>query len=296
MTTIENTSNEIISEDLARAERIRDLMAAERLRQVDISKAIGASRSTVSKWLAGTNTPAGDYLRMLARLLKTSPDWIIDGDNMQPPSVYDIDDAADYALHDTERFRSVFIEELGLDENDRYDIEYLEKKFVDKKDDEMNDALSALDDLIYHSPAREPFENKTFFKAMVYSTIEVKSNEIIRKTKHFANIDHSIASRAGANPKGTIVVYNEDPAVTDKISIDAQCLIDVSKRDIKDGKTYLVKHGLLMLIRKLYRNHDGGVRMRAANNDYDDVVITRSGMHDFVVVGWLYSYMNIESW
>lgn len=296
MTTIENTSNDVTSEDLARAERISELMAAQRLRQVDISKAIGASRSTVSKWLAGTNTPAGDYLRMLARLLKTSPDWIINGDNMQPPSVYDIDDAADYALHKTEGFRDVFIDELNLDSRDAYDIEHLEDMFIDKQHDEMNDVLSALDDLMYHPPEREPFKNKTFFRAMVYSTIDIKSNEIIRKTKHFANIDHSIAQLADANPKGTIAIYSEDPAMTDKISIGAQCLIDVSKRDIKDGKTYLVKHGLLMMIRKLYRGHDGGVRMRAANNDYDDIIITRAGMTDFVVVGWLYSYMNIEKW
>ena len=84
--------------------------------------------------------------------------------------------------------------------------------------------------------------------------------------------------------------------MTPKIYNGAQCLIDKSKNQVHDGLIYLVKYGVLLMIRELYRRPDGGVIMKAVNPNYDDVIITNNELENLTVLGWLYSYNNIEAW
>ena len=113
--------------------RIKNLMANKKLRQVDVSHAIGATRGTVSKWLSGENIPANDYLVRLARLLDTTPAWILYGDDDRAiESVYDRDDAMDYINSEREKSRSMYVRELELKPEIRYDIDYLEEMYLKK--------------------------------------------------------------------------------------------------------------------------------------------------------------------
>ena len=61
------------------SERILMRMKELNLQQVDLIGATGLSKGTVSKWISGINTPSGKSITSLARALKTSPEWILDG-------------------------------------------------------------------------------------------------------------------------------------------------------------------------------------------------------------------------
>ena len=67
--------------ELTMPERLKERMKDKRLRQIDISKAIGASRGTVSKWLSGDAEPNHEYTLRLAEVLDVHPDWIMEGEN-----------------------------------------------------------------------------------------------------------------------------------------------------------------------------------------------------------------------
>lgn len=297
MTTKDSTRNEITPDDLARAERISELMAVGRIRQVDISESIGASRSTVSKWISGENTPAGNYLRLLARKLKTSPEWILYGEAAPTESVHDRDDADDYARHQIELDRDLFMGDLGLNPTIEYDIEYLRDRFVDAKDEELESSIDDLNYLMHkehkHAGARR---SKKSFAAPVYGVLNINGREILRKSEYNISIDHDVPHHARATPSKTFVWFSQDHAMTNRINYGAQCLIDVDHREIKNGKTYMVQHGVLIIIRQLYKQADGGVLLRAANADYDDVILSRAEMSEFAVIGWLYSYTNNDEW
>lgn len=49
------------------------------LRQADLIRALNVSKGTVSKWVAGVNTPNASVLPKLAKLLHTTPEWLIHG-------------------------------------------------------------------------------------------------------------------------------------------------------------------------------------------------------------------------
>ncbi|MDV8155621.1 LexA family protein [Acinetobacter bereziniae] len=61
------------------ADRIQEKMSELGLKHKDLVNATGASKGAVSHWLSGVNTPSGERLLSLARLLKATPDWILTG-------------------------------------------------------------------------------------------------------------------------------------------------------------------------------------------------------------------------
>lgn len=61
------------------SDRILERMKELNLKQIDLANATGAARSTVNGWLNNVAHPSGLRLLKLAEVLKTSPDWILDG-------------------------------------------------------------------------------------------------------------------------------------------------------------------------------------------------------------------------
>lgn len=49
------------------------------LSQADVMRGTGAGRATVSGWINGSNAPSAKYLESLARTLKTTSSWILNG-------------------------------------------------------------------------------------------------------------------------------------------------------------------------------------------------------------------------
>lgn len=57
------------------------------LKQVDLINQLGVSKGTVSKWISGLNIPSSEVLPDLARVLNTSPQWLIKGDGVDQSKV-----------------------------------------------------------------------------------------------------------------------------------------------------------------------------------------------------------------
>lgn len=106
------------------ANRIKELMTNKNMNQSYVSEAIGANKSTVSRWLAGNNVPKNEYLMRLSRLLETSPEWIVNGEQ---PSYIDYSADSLYSLTDAgiKRNRGYLIKKLGLNNSIKYDMNYL---------------------------------------------------------------------------------------------------------------------------------------------------------------------------
>lgn len=68
-------------------DRIIKKMKEAGLRQIDIINALSVSKGTVSKWVSGTNVPSSEILPDLAKLLNTTPDWLIKGDGVDLDSI-----------------------------------------------------------------------------------------------------------------------------------------------------------------------------------------------------------------
>lgn len=63
------------------SDRIRSRMKELGLKSVDVTKAMKVSSGGVSQWLHGATKPSGQNLLNLAKLLKTSPGWLLSGEH-----------------------------------------------------------------------------------------------------------------------------------------------------------------------------------------------------------------------
>jgi len=62
------------------SERIKKQMKALGLKSVDLVKQTGASKGAISNWVNGTTNPSGENLINLAKCLKRSPSWLLNGE------------------------------------------------------------------------------------------------------------------------------------------------------------------------------------------------------------------------
>lgn len=60
-------------------DRINQKMKELGLSQADVMRGTGAGRATVSGWINGSNAPSAKYLELLAKTLKTTSSWILNG-------------------------------------------------------------------------------------------------------------------------------------------------------------------------------------------------------------------------
>lgn len=59
--------------------RLKEAMKDYNLTQAQLSKLSGISRSAISQYLSGDNTPNNNYADILARLLDVNKDWLLGG-------------------------------------------------------------------------------------------------------------------------------------------------------------------------------------------------------------------------
>ena len=199
--------------------------------------------------MAGNNIPKKEYLNRLARLLETSPEWIVNGEQSEYVD-YRSDSLTDI---DVKRDRAYLISKLGLDSHIKYDMNYLI---------EMNGG-------------------------------DIDHEEIERAYE----LDEEIKDVRLSSMTGTYLYTNDSDAMMPKVYINAVCVIDADRREIKDGKMYYYRHGELYRLRYLHKTVDGGLMIRCDNDRYDDQILSRNEFDDDVeVLGWVQSFTNHEIW
>lgn len=291
------------------AERIKDLMDSKGLKQVDVVKAIGISKSSVSKWLNAKACPSGEYLRRLSEVLETSEYWILNGEYTYS-SYADIDDAMDYMNAYEESRRDHYITELGLDPSLPYSIRFLKEEFENKifsehEEFEKRYELSAEQEreieeyeerLEWEERADDFIENKLILKQIeTYPTL-IKFIENFKHVEQSLRSQSKIAERTNSNLSKTLFYNQEDHSMHPIITIGAQCSVDLTKRTIKNGKFYLIRSNSFYGVRALFSQSDGGLLLQCKNKEYPDEKISKSKIDSLEVLGYVYAWTNMDPW
>ena len=268
--------------------RIESCMKDNNLRQVDISKSIGASRGSVSKWISGSARPSYEYILRLSEVFNVPPGWLEEGDDYYNFNYrFGPDDAEMYFKSVEESFRDDYLSFLKLKPNLPYSISYLKELYEEQ--------LILLDDKqdLDEQELIENFEKESENSANMQ--LEDPLHQI-NDSDEARKLLTNIADTAGANIKMTIYITVEDDSMYPLIAPKANCAIDRSKRNIKDGKIYYFKQGKIYRIKYLYRQPDGGLLIRSKNDLFKDEVVKASDMQDINIIVWIYSWTNIDIW
>lgn len=69
-------------------DKIRKLRSSQGLKQIDVAKATGASRPSVTDWENSVNRPKSQYIMPLAKLLNVDIYWLLDDKRDDEPPEY----------------------------------------------------------------------------------------------------------------------------------------------------------------------------------------------------------------
>lgn len=295
----------IVNNDLKNiAKRIKELMEKKGLKQVDIVKAIGISKGSVSKWLSGKAKPSGEYLLRLSEVLKTTEYWILNGKH--PPTSYrEIDDGMFYSEYYEESQRDYYIAELGFDPSIPYSISFLRDEFEKKifsRFAEYDQATPEQEEnfkehylwLESERLTENSFENMFVLGWLEEYTTKADLEENFIYDDRALRSQSEIALRANANLCKTLFYNQEDHSMEPIITIGAQCAVDLTHRIIKNGKFYLVKRAKFHGIRALFIQSDGSLVLKCNNKEYPDEKIFKSELSSLSILGYVYSWTNIS--
>ena len=89
-----------------------------------------------------------------------------------------------------------------------------------------------------------------------------------------------------------------DNSMVDRLQVDSPMAIDLSLNTLIDGQPYALLYQGALRIRYLYRQPDGGVRMRCQNFiEYPDEIYPPelSGPEHLQVLGWLFWHCTLST-
>ncbi|MCD1278287.1 helix-turn-helix domain-containing protein [Psychrobacter sp. CCUG 69069] len=293
------------------AARIKRCMNDKGLRQVDIVKTTGVSKSSVSKWLGGRACPSGEYLLRLSQVLDKPEYWILNGE--YPYSSYaDIDDAMDYLNSVEEDNRQIYIKKLGLDPKLPYSIRYLRDEFEDRMycEHEHQFELSAEQEKQIEAYEEEKYERWFESNITVDNMLENRDTlkeieKLFNSTNFISNFQYSnkslrspseIAERSKTQLDKTLYYSQEDISMEPVIMRGAQCSVDLSKRTIRDGKIYLIRRYDFYGMRTLFSQSDGSLLLQSKNINYPNEVVSKNEVDSLVIIGYVYAWANFDPW
>lgn len=140
----------------------------------------------------------------------------------------------------------------------------------------------------------DEFEISHYDKVLV--TAGNKEGEIQEMTDKKIRMSKKSARKAGASITQSFSYINDGDSMADRISDGARCTADASKKEIKDGKIYCFRHGVMRRTKYLYWRPDGGLLIRSHNPEYKDEIVTPDQMQDIEILGWVWEWSNMERW
>lgn len=140
----------------------------------------------------------------------------------------------------------------------------------------------------------DEFEIPYYHKVMV--TAGNQEGEVQEVTDKKIRMSKSSARKAGASITQSFSYTNDGDSMAERISDGARCTADASKKEIKDGKIYCLRHGVMRRTKYLYRRPDGGLLIRSHNPAYPDEIVAPEDMNDIEILGWVWEWSNMERW
>lgn len=140
----------------------------------------------------------------------------------------------------------------------------------------------------------DEFEIPYYDKVMV--TAGNHEGEVQEVTDKKIRMSKRSARKAGASITQSFSYMNDGDSMAERISDGARCTADASKKEIKDGKIYCIRHGVMRRTKYLYLRPDGGLLIRSHNPAYPDEIILSEDMNDVEVLGWVWEWSNMERW
>lgn len=246
--------------------RIRTLRKSLGLSQPALAKKAGLGQSTISDLENDKKGTSAENLLAISKVLGTSQEYLLTGK-------YPLTGGNNTVEFDA---NSGAIDYSNIDFSN---IDHYENPIFQFQLQESNTDIKFVEDIMIFCEGLE-------FKGIK----ELEKRIIVRK---------SDLEDRDIKPDNCIAFTSTDDAMFPTIKDKDIVYVDLGRKTIKNGKVFVICHGGLYKIRRLYQMPLGGVRIVCDNSsEYPEEKLTAQEIIDqrFQVVGWAWSWQSLENW
>lgn len=230
-------------------ERLQQKMEERRVTPAALARAASVSSVAAGKWVHGESEPKAAKLKLIAKFLGVSDDWLLTGKGSpEQPS-------APYLLP------------------------------VETWDD-----VTPLDDDEVEIP---------FFKDFSFACGSGSINEHIANEKRKLRMSKATLRNLSISKENAVAATATGDSMSPTIQDGDTIHIDLGRKEIKDGRIFVICIGGLHYAKRLYNMPFGGVRIVSDNTvEYPEIILTAEDRtrQDFQVYGWVWQIARIEKW
>lgn len=164
-------------------------------------------------------------------------------------------------------------------------------KFFDSQPVNMWDTDTPLEDDEVEVPFFRDFSFACGYGA-IGEAIEHEKTEKIRLSKQTLRT-------LGIQYNQTVAAMASGESMSPTIKDGDTVHIDIGRKTIKDGKIFAICHGGLFMIKRLYNQPLGGIRIVSDNPvEFPEIRLTAQEIKDqqFEIIGWIWQIVSVETW
>lgn len=236
------------------ADRIQEKMSELGLKHKDLVNATGASKGAVSHWLSGINTPSGGRLLSLARLLKTSPDWILTGKTHQKIENFNMQEF-------------MLKHKMNVENESSFNAYDIQSPIIVNYEDDSEFIWIDVVEASFSCGAGESIE---FHFDVVNGKQPFPPNFFYKK---------------GIDPKNVKIIKAKGDSMAERIFDGDLVAIDMSQIEIIDGEIYAFYFAGEGMIKQIFKEADGSLILHSLNEKYKDKIVTEENGSNFKVMG-----------
>lgn len=138
-----------------------------------------------------------------------------------------------------------------------------------------------------------------FFKDFSFACGSGAINDHINNEKRKLRIPKSTLRNLAISKDSAVAATATGDSMSPTIQDGDTIHIDMGRKDIKDGRMFVICIGGLHYAKRLYNMPFGGVRIVSDNSvEYPEIVLTAEEKlsQDFQVIGWIWQITRIEKW
>lgn len=281
------------------SDRIQTRMNDLELRQADLVKATGAGRTTVSNWVNGHTSPTGEFPSLLAKVLKVDTNWLLTGEGHGSQEDH-LEFLYEFMEGRSKREQDFLFEITKTDPNGPFSY----PDFANKVRDLLGvlglpprireNFLEGTDPSVLFNSESTATSNLTNSKSHKISIelYEIKiCNDESDKNFYFEPVGKNISftksffSKYCRNSEHCLMLYASNDSMAPYIQSRDFVMIDKSITQPKDGEVYAVWFEGELMLKRIFKEAGGALRLTSDNEKYYDKVVTVNTEVDFKILG-----------
>ncbi|PZU20085.1 MAG: peptidase S24 [Shinella sp.] len=168
-----------------------------------------------------------------------------------------------------------------------------------KPDGEINPQFTQVNEWDSNTPVDDDEVEIPFFKDFSFACGDGSFNEAIANERRKLRMSKATLRNLAITESNAVAATASGDSMTPTINDGDTIHIDLGRKEVKDGRIYVICIGGLHYCKRLYNLPFGGIRLLSDNSEeYKEIELTSEERisQQFEIIGWVWQIAKLEKW